>query len=115
MENLKITKGEVILNESKCQLLSSNETFKNGGIDLIAQFYTGFDMIATKEECLSNAKLCYEAFNVTNETGKTPRQLADINKELLEALEELVNANPLRDGHHQKRLNALVVIKKAKS
>lgn len=37
-------------------------------------------------EANANAELICEAFNVTNETGKSPRQLADENKELLEAL-----------------------------
>ena len=38
----------------------------------------------------ANAKLIAEAGTVTNETGKSPRQLADENKELLEALHHLV-------------------------
>ena len=38
----------------------------------------------------ANAKLICEAFNVTNETGKSPRQLADENKELLKAHHHLV-------------------------
>ena len=38
------------------------------------------------DEMESNSKLITEAFNVANETGKMPRQLADENKELLEAL-----------------------------
>lgn len=40
----------------------------------------------TNEEREANAKLIAEAGTVANETGKTPRQLADENKELLEAL-----------------------------
>ena len=37
----------------------------------------------------ANARLIAEAGTVANETGKTPRQLADENKELLEALQEI--------------------------
>lgn len=38
----------------------------------------------------ANAKLIAEAGTVANETGKTPRQLADLNKKLLNALEVAV-------------------------
>jgi hypothetical protein len=38
--------------------------------------------IPTREELIANAELIAEAFNVTNETGKSPRELADENKEL---------------------------------
>jgi len=41
------------------------------------------------EEAKANAKLIAEAGTVTNETGYTPRQLADQKAELLEALDEL--------------------------
>lgn len=44
--------------------------------------FTPKDMINTSE---TNAKLIAEAGTVANETGKTPRQLADINTGLLEA------------------------------
>lgn len=44
--------------------------------------YEGDDL----EELKANAKLIAEAGTVTNETGKTPRQLADENKELLKAI-----------------------------
>ena len=37
-------------------------------------------------------ELICEAFNVANETGKTPRQLADENKELLEACKTLMTS-----------------------
>jgi len=38
------------------------------------------------EKCKANAELIVEAGNVTNETGYTPRQLAEQKAELLEAL-----------------------------
>lgn len=43
----------------------------------------------TTHEPEANAKLIAEAGTVANETGFTPRQLADQNKELREALESL--------------------------
>lgn len=44
---------------------------------------------------LSDTKLIAEAGTVASETGKTPRQLADINKELLEALKLMIETcNP---------------------
>lgn len=43
---------------------------------------------------LANAELIVEAFNVTNESGLTPRQLLEQRNELLSALIEL------RDGEY---------------
>lgn len=40
----------------------------------------------------SNAELIVEAFNVSNETGMTPRQLADENAKLLKALKNLMSS-----------------------
>lgn len=45
------------------------------------------------EEAEANAQLISEAGTVANETGKTPRQLADLNKELLEALIKLKSSH----------------------
>lgn len=42
-----------------------------------------------EEESTANAKLTAEAFNVANETGKTPRQLANENKMLIDAMERI--------------------------
>ena len=41
------------------------------------------------EEAEANAKLISEAFNVANETGKTPHHLKEENKQLLDALNKL--------------------------
>lgn len=49
-------------------------------------------------EAEANAKLIAEAGNVTNETGKTPRQLADENKELLNALKPFAELYKQFDG-----------------
>lgn len=42
-------------------------------------------------------KLIAEAFNVANETGKSPRQLADENKELVEALKLITSQIKIHD------------------
>ena len=39
----------------------------------------------------ANAQLITEAFSVANETGFSPRQLAERNKKLLEALKEMLS------------------------
>lgn len=60
-----------------------------------------------------NANLIAEAFNVANETGKTPRQLVDQNKELLEVLKK---ALPILKGDGCSTIqyqSAESVIKKA--
>lgn len=54
---------------------------------------TDEEYIEEREEIEANAKLIAEAGTVANETGKTPRQLADENKELLEALIELLKSH----------------------
>ena len=53
----KFTKGEWILNKDRCEIVSENDWRINGGIDIIAQCYTGFNLDGTSEECLANAKL----------------------------------------------------------
>lgn len=42
-----------------------------------------------KEEAEANAQLIADAFNVTNETGMTPRELQKSHQELLESIESL--------------------------
>lgn len=64
------------------------------GLPIIVACTDMEDIIADtdcKESQYANAKLIAEAGTVVSETGKTPRQLADINTELLEALKWLVN------------------------
>ena len=53
----KHTKGEWILNEKSSEIVSSNDCSKNGGIDVIANCYCGFDYESTMDECKANAKL----------------------------------------------------------
>lgn len=43
------------------------------------------------DEMEANALLICEAFNTANETGKTPAQLAEANRELLAALQSCLN------------------------
>ena len=54
--------------------------------------FNGIDEVCEKEEAEANAQLIAEAGTVANETGKTPRQLADDNKLLLEALIDITNS-----------------------
>lgn len=49
----------------------------------------GSGLIANVYE-IKHANLIAEAFNVTHETGLTPRQLAEQNKKLIEALEGVI-------------------------
>lgn len=51
-----------------------------------------FTDIYNPKEAKYNAKLIAEAGTVANETGKTPRQLADDNKVLLEVLIKVKNS-----------------------
>jgi hypothetical protein len=46
------------------------------------------------DEDRANTELITEAFNVTCETGRTPRQLAEDAKELLGVLQEIAEENP---------------------
>tara|TARA_R100000951_G_scaffold37874_1_gene32239 strand:+ start:6096 stop:6416 length:321 start_codon:yes stop_codon:yes gene_type:complete len=53
-----------------------------------------------QEQALANAQLIAEAFNVFNETGKTPRELVEANKDFLKTLKQL-SSTTLDEG--QKR------------
>lgn len=55
-------------------------------------------------ETAANSKLITEAFNVLNETGYTPRELADNFKTCLEHLENLVSAQYKGDAKLGKAL-----------
>lgn len=71
---------------------------ENGGNSIGTNIYNGVGahpvFFTTNENtlCSERAKLICETFNVTQETGKTPRQLADENKMLLHALETIYGA-----------------------
>ncbi len=89
---LGITKGEwVYFHNGNYFEVRSN----NGLTPYISIFhfnkseFNGIDEVCEKEEAEANAKLIAEAGTVANETGKTPRQLADDNKVLLEALQNM--------------------------
>ena len=65
-------------------------------------------------EAEANARLIAEAGTVANETGKTPRQLADERDELLKALKDLVDiVDRWKLGHHATPKRAKEAIKKA--
>jgi hypothetical protein len=83
----KHTKGNAIIyNPSK--ILNKKESI---GIDVdgisVLVFGSRPSSDTTGEEDLANAQLMVDAFNVTNETNKTPRELQKSHAELLEALE----------------------------
>ena len=53
----KFTKGQWMLNRAMNEIVSENDCTKNGGIDIIAQCFCGFDYDSTKPEAEANAKL----------------------------------------------------------
>lgn len=61
----KFTKGEWILNEKSCEVVSENDCSKNGGIDIITRCYCGFN-VNTIEEAMANAKLISAAPDMFN-------------------------------------------------
>lgn len=88
MEQSKHTKGEwdYDINANK-----GFDIFLKNSIKTIANvLHKDVSYMPNEQEAEANAKLIAEAGTVVNETGKMPRQLADENKELLEALTELL-------------------------
>ena len=59
-----------------------------------------------REEAQANAELIVEAFNVTNETGRTPRQLAEDRQELQDALRQ--SQDLLAEAYHHARSGSLL-------
>jgi hypothetical protein len=87
----KHTKGKAIIyNPSK--ILNKEESI---GIDVdgisVLVFGSRPSSDTTGEEDLANAQLMVDAFNVTNETNMTPRELQKSHAELLVALERVHN------------------------
>jgi hypothetical protein len=58
-----------------------------------------------EKEDIANANLITEAGTIANETGLTPRQLAEQRSELLEALKEMVNREAIKFNFDFKRCN----------
>jgi hypothetical protein len=90
----KHTKGKAIIyNPSK--ILNKEESI---GIDVdgisVLVFGSRPSSDTTGEEDLANAQLMVDAFNVTNETNKTPRELQKSHDELLEAAEMFFDRMP---------------------
>ena len=79
---MEITKGEASISES------GNPAFD---ICIVAEDGGSICHITKWPDAEANAKLITEAFNVANETGYSPRELADINAELLEACKSLLS------------------------
>ena len=78
------TKGKAIIrrNHTNCEIILDNNSPYSERVSICT---TGNWIGKAIPEMEANAELICEAFNVANETGKTPRQLTDENKELLEA------------------------------
>ena len=53
----KFTKGKWICNEKKAEVISEHDCSNNGGIDIIAQCYCGFNVENTTHEAMANAVL----------------------------------------------------------
>ena len=62
----KFTKGQWMLNRAMNEIVSENDCTKNGGIDIIAQCFCGFDYDSTKPEAEANAKLIAAAPDLYN-------------------------------------------------
>lgn len=80
----KFTKGEWILNEDKSEIVSSNDCSKNGGIDIIAQCYCGFNHISTIIEAKANAKLIASAPKLLLACQNALKDIQKLNKQLIQ-------------------------------
>ena len=83
---LGITKGEFEVSPNNVEVGDSLFVKVENHGSAICQIYTNNKSVKSIEQAVCNAELIAETFNVANETGKTPRQLAEENKALLEAL-----------------------------
>ena len=81
---MKHTKGEWYIDDDGEKVAKVRSTIHKEG--------KGICLIYPNKEWEANAKLIVEAGNVTNETGYTPRQLAEQKAELLEALKTIKGA-----------------------
>lgn len=117
---MKHTKGEWIVKEwDQTGTDFYHIRSKNKFTDLIATIFRWKGHI-DKREAQANAKLIAEAGTVTNETGYTPRQLAEQKAELLELsimlqsrLEQLIMITPTgesRNAMTEDNINALIEI-----
>ncbi len=92
---MRHTKGEAYYEFNPLSAVSPNGQFtiKIGKVGLpIGMLPVPLGGVNGKEKQEANAKFIAEAFNVAHETNKSPRQLADENKELLEALVKIRNS-----------------------
>ena len=85
---MKITKGKCTVQKDGKLPSGAYQTTIYGEINQSEVAITWAD---TEEESESNAELITEAFNVANETGYSPGELADRNAELLEACKSLLS------------------------
>lgn len=92
MKTENITKGKCVLSKSLIQTNKYTITGKYNSGTKSFKILTIEDYTDNPTEADANAELIAEAFNIANETGKSPRTLADENKELLEALTKLYSS-----------------------
>ncbi len=86
---MKHTKGECI---TKYREAAGWEVYNEDGNTICSMGWYQFHNSAMNPEIEeANAKLITEAFNVTNETGYAPRQLADQKADLLASLQNIAN------------------------
>ena len=93
MKNLKHTKGECIAykNSAFYEVNIRSAVNPTMTVNVFLTDMGGDVDLCHSGENKANADLIAEAFNVANETGYTPSQLADQKAELLEALEHCRN------------------------
>lgn len=73
----------------KAQFLSSNDFADPAAVLIEGETIAEAKPIGHRHEMNANAELIAEVFNVTHETGRTPRQLADERAELIASLAPL--------------------------
>lgn len=96
MKKPNITKGEWILNPNG-EIISGNDTSKNGGIDIIARVYMGFNP-ETNYEAKLNSQLLFSA----------PDLAEALNEALEVATRNLVVKGETIPIWYQKALDALI-------
>lgn len=104
----KHTKGEIIVWKD----LTRISTTGNGNLLRVIASVNRNKYIE-REEASANAQLIADAFNVTNETGMTPRELQARHVQLLEALAEISLGQGAYDTDILRHANNTIEIMKS--